>query len=142
MTNYSQSAVPKPLVSDLTLDSSALLAVIGMEPGSGAVVELMSSGQPVMSTVNLAEVATKLIERGLTLAEIQGEIMGFEITFQPFDDGDALATANLRATTRSAGLSLGDRACIALAARLGTPVVTADQAWASVDLPVEVILVR
>lgn len=95
-----------------------------------------------MSTVNVTEVVTKLIDRGMSLPDIWADLRNTAIAIYPFDEADAEEAARLRTSTRAAGLSLGDRACIALAARLGTPVVTADQAWTAVSLPVEVILIR
>ena len=95
-----------------------------------------------MSTVNVTEVVTRLIVRGLVLAGIRADLRDSGVAIHPFSEADAFQAAALRELTRSAGLSLGDRACIALAWRLGTPVVTADRAWASIALPVEVILIR
>ena len=129
-------------MSDLTLDSSALLAAIGRELGALEVADLMRRRSCAMSTVNVTEVVTKLIDRGMSLPDIWADLRNTAIAIYPFDEADAEEAARLRTSTRAAGLSLGDRACIALAARLGTPVVTADQAWTAVSLPVEVILIR
>lgn len=129
-------------MSEVTLDSSAVLAVLNGEPGSDEVDRFLSGGECALSTVNLSEVATKLIERGATLAEVHQALRAIRITLHPFDELDAFEAASLRPLTRHAGLSLGDRACVALAARLGTPVVTTDRSWTTANLPVEVILAR
>lgn len=129
-------------MSEVTLDSSALLAAILLESGSGQVAEIMRVNDCALSTVNLSEVVTKLLERGLPRMAAFQAVAAAKLSIHPFDEADAFEAAALRELTRSAGLSLGDRACIALASRLGTPVVTADKAWASIALPVEVILIR
>lgn len=69
-------------------------------------------------------------------------VSSVKLDLHPFDEADAFAAAALREVTRHAGLSVGARACLALAIRLATPVVTADRAWASLDLPIKVILIR
>lgn len=129
-------------MSEATLDASALLAVLRQEPGADLVAGLLRGGACAVSTVNLSEVVSKLLERGVDLVTIRGHLDGLGFVVHQFDELDAFDAASLRPLTRHAGLSLGDRACVALAARLGTPVVTTDRSWTTANLPVEVILAR
>jgi ribonuclease VapC len=123
----------------VVLDSSAILAVIFQEPGAETVSELVSGG--LLSSVNLAEVHTSLVLRGVPPDRIKGRIeeMGCEVCL--FDEEHAHLAGQLAALTRIFGLSLGDRACLALAIQRGASAYTADRAWKSLNLgiPIEVI---
>ena len=110
------------------------------EPGAKAVAKVVEGAS--MSTVNLAEVVSKLVERGLESGQVHASVDILGIVMHDFTVADAVATGDLRATTRHLGLSLGDRACIALADRVGGTVLTADSAWARGKLPVAVELIR
>jgi ribonuclease VapC len=123
----------------IVLDSSALLAMLFFEPGCERVAELVP--QSCMSTVNLAEVLGRLARDGLALDEVRDQIERMGIAWIGFDREMAIATAGLLLPTARWGLSLGDRACLALARLRNLPAVTADRAWANVDLdiPIEVI---
>lgn len=125
------------------LDASAVLAVVNVEPGAQRVEVAFLEGAS-MSTVNLAEVATKLAERGVIAAEAEETLAPFEIAVEVFTTAQAYRAGALRRSTIRLGLSLGDRACVALAETLGLPVLTADRRWADLDpaLGVEVRLVR
>lgn len=123
------------------LDSSAVLAVFRGEPGAAVVLSTLAAGA-VMSTVNLAEVVTKLQEGGVPDADIGPMIDKLRISIVDFDQAHAYSTGLLRRQTRAAGLSLGDRACLALAQQLGLPVLTADRSWATLGLPVTVTVIR
>jgi ribonuclease VapC len=122
------------------LDSSALLANIWSEPGAEMVANHFNGAQ--MSAVNFAEVASKLSERGIEKQKWQSLIIGFGIAVIDFDQAQAIEVGLLREKTKAAGLSLGDRACIALAQAKQLPVLTADKVWAELGLGVEVRLVR
>ncbi len=122
------------------LDASALLTVLFQEPGATAVADVIAEGAAV-STVNLSEVAAALVRHQRDAEHILRAVTA-QVTVEPFTIEDALAAAALWATTRVAGLSLGDRACLALAQRLGVPAVTADRQWATTDLGVTIELVR
>jgi ribonuclease VapC len=99
--------------------------------------------QAVVSAVNLAEVAGKLIDAGLSELEVSGAIARLQLhQVEPFDEPMAYDVGALRATTRAAGLSLGDRACLALGRRLSLPVLTADREWAKVKAGVKVKVIR
>ena len=100
----------------------------------------MSSG--IISSVNLAEVVTRLVLMGGTASEIEQGWSALHLQVQPFDDVRAFAAGLLVARTRRLGLSLADRACLALAIELGIPAVTADRAWSKLDLPVEIRIIR
>ncbi len=95
-----------------------------------------------MSTVNLAETYTRLVRDGHPLAGILARLDGLPIEWVAFSDVHAAKSGELWRSTRQAGLSLGDRACLALAIERGLPVLTADRAWAGLGLPVEVQLIR
>lgn len=95
-----------------------------------------------MSAVNLSEVASKMVEAGIDAAEARGVLSALQIEVVAFDEEAAYAASALRSATRKAGLSLGDRACVALGLRLGVPVVTTDRTWRNLSLPVEIILLR
>jgi ribonuclease VapC len=117
----------------LILDASALLAYLRGEPGADVVAEAIAGGV-VISTVNLAEVFSRSADRGADPAKLaakltQSGLLDGAITVEPFTATDAIDVGRLRPLTRDAGLSLGDRACLALARRLGAPVLTADTAW-------------
>jgi ribonuclease VapC len=117
----------------LVLDASALLAYLRDEPGADVVAEAIAGGV-VISTVNLAEVFSRSADRGADPAKLaakltQSGLLDGAITVEPFTATDAIDVAHLRPLTRDAGLSLGDRACLALARRLDAPVLTADTAW-------------
>lgn len=127
-------------MSEAVLDASALLAVMRGEPGAADVAKLVPEAR--LSAVNLSEVVAKLAEKGVSAREIRDSIDDLELHVDPFDRGDALAAGLLRPATRAAGLSLADRACLALATRLGLPVITADRRWLELDLPIDVTSIR
>ncbi|HEX6000817.1 MAG TPA: type II toxin-antitoxin system VapC family toxin [Hyphomicrobiaceae bacterium] len=122
------------------LDASALLAHIGGEPGADGLDAL--AGEALISAVNLAEVLAKLSERGLSQRDADGIVYRYRLEVIPFDEELARQTGALRPATRSLGLSLGDRACLALAQRERLPVLTADRSWAKLDLGVAIRVVR
>lgn len=128
------------------LDASALLAHLQDEPGGDAVAEAIASGA-VISTVNLAEVFSRVADRGADPAKLAAELtqiglLDGAITVEPFTAADAIDAGRLRPLTRDAGLSLGDRACLALARRLDAPALTADTEWQLVDHGVELRPIR
>lgn len=128
------------------LDASALLAYLGNEMGAGVVADAIADGA-TMSTVNLAEALSTLASRGEDPALIVGDLtdrglLDGAIAVEPFTTADAIEAARLRPFTRSAGLSLADRACLAVARRLGAAVLTADQAWSDLALEVDVRFLR
>ncbi|MFZ4381966.1 MAG: type II toxin-antitoxin system VapC family toxin [Sandarakinorhabdus sp.] len=124
------------------LDASALLAAMLEEPGQETVERALPHA--IISSVNFVEVASRLIDGGLSPAEAEEDLAALELTVIDFDHVQAIEAARLRAITRHAGLSLGDRACLALARVRHVPVLTADRAWAGLAeaIGVEVELVR
>jgi PIN domain nuclease of toxin-antitoxin system len=122
------------------LDASALLALLFEEPGHEQVA-VAADGASV-STVNLAEVLTRFVRSGHPIAAVLEGLESYTIEWVPFDDAHAAEAAVLWPLTRQAGLSLADRACLALAIDRGLPVLTADRAWAGLGLPVDVRLIR
>lgn len=122
------------------LDASALIALIKDEPGADAVSEV--AGKAALSTVNWAEVLEVLASLGLPIHQRRDQIERLGVTLVPLSSGQAEAAAAMRTATREAGLSLADRACLALARDLGIPALTADRAWREVDVGVEVQLLR
>jgi ribonuclease VapC len=124
----------------VVLDSSAILAIVFGERGKERTAELVEGG--LISTVNLSEAAAKMTDRGFTPEAAEAFLRDLGMVWDVFGEAEALAAGWLRAVTRAAGLSLGDRACLALARREALPVVTADRAWQKVDLGVEVELIR
>ncbi len=128
-------------MSIAVLDSSAVLAVILEEPGA-EVVRALTSSQNVISAVNFEEVRTKLIDRGLRPFEALEAMSKLRLQVEVFTDADAVMASDLRIVTKDAGLSLGDRACLALGQRLGAVVVTADRIWKELQVRVRVELIR
>lgn len=126
--------------SSFVVDASAVIAVLVGERLTRFDPEQITGAS--ISAVNLAETLTRLREIGLSEDETVAAVTGLDLRVLAFDDVQARRTAKLRAATRHAGLSLGDRACLALGQHLGIPVVTADRAWAKVDAGIEVVLIR
>jgi len=125
-------------VSEHVLDASALLAVMLDERGAEKVREFLPSA--MIGTVNLAEVVAKLQERGAPDEDIDRNVARLGLPVIPLDEAQAMAAGKLRGATKSLGLSLGDRACLALAMARGLPAVTADRGWSSLDIGAEVIV--
>ena len=125
---------------EIVLDASALLAVLKGERGKERVLDYLTGS--AISTVNLSEVLQKTMESSASPALIIAGVRALGLTFMPFSDSDAEAAAMLRGATQRHGLSLGDRACLALALRLGLPVLTSDRVWQEVNVGVEVRLIR
>jgi len=125
---------------DIVADASAILAALKGEPFSN--VDPRRLVGSTISAVNVCEVLSKLHDDGLTDAQADAAISTMDLRVVPFDGPQARIAARLRSITRHAGLSLGDRACLALGDRLGYPVVTADRVWASLDVGVEIVPIR
>lgn len=122
------------------LDASAVLAVLNGEPGEKKVIPILA--ESAISAVNLTEVAAKLLEAGIDEAgaQLALSILGIgEIV--DFTEDLAWEAARLRPITKQFGLSLGDRACLALAIKLKIPAVTADKEWSKLKL-CKVIVIR
>jgi ribonuclease VapC len=136
--------VNEPRVTDLVvLDSSAVLALLNDEPGADQVEAHLD--RAVIAAANLAEVAGKLTDKGLDAREAR-EVLSILHDVRPLTAEQALVIGQLRAPTRRLGLSLGDRACLALAMELGALTLTADTAWAKIDASKvdapEIVLIR
>ena len=124
----------------VVVDSSVVLAVLRNEGGSERAVPALADGH--LSAVNAAEVVTRLIDLGYDPDRATSALSRFRLTIVPFDDEQAVLAGRLRADTRHRGLSLGDRACLALAIREKAMAWTADRNWADLDLPCKVELIR
>lgn len=127
-------------MSAVVLDASALLALLSSEPGSEAVAESLPGAQ--ISSVNLSEVVAKLSDHGMASAEIRLVIDGLGLQVASFDEALAHEAGMLRSKIRKLGLSLGDRACLALGLRERATVLTTDRRWTEVDLAIRVQVAR
>ncbi|MBK6401370.1 MAG: type II toxin-antitoxin system VapC family toxin [Rhodocyclaceae bacterium] len=117
------------------LDASAVLAWILKEPGSERVRELMESGNCLLSGVNAAEVVAKLADKDRPAAALRQVVAHIGAECIPFDAAQATEAGLLRPLTRHLGLSLGDRACLALARLRGAAVITTDRPWLQLAQP-------
>lgn len=122
------------------LDSSVLLAGMLGEAG-GHVLDLPGEVFHV-SAVNLGEVYTKILERGGTAEDVDLFLRPLPLRIRRFDEGLAREVGRLRPVTRHLGLSLGDRACLALGLRVDLPVLTAEHKWAGLNLGIDIRLIR
>jgi PIN domain nuclease of toxin-antitoxin system len=131
-----------PIVSDkhYILDASALLAIMLGEAGADAVHAVLDRAK--IGAVNLSEVVAKLQERGVPDDAIDQSLADLDLTIVPFDQDQAMRAGKLRLATRHAGLSLGDRACLAVADALGAVAITTDQAWTKLSLDIEIAFAR
>ena len=127
-------------MSKTILDASALLTMLRREPGADKVEAVIPDA--IMSTISLGEVLQKLVDAGAPEPEAFEAVAGLGITFVDVDVGLARGSARLRASTRSAGLSLGDRMCLALGEELDLSLLTADRAWAALGLSLKVHVIR
>src|SRR5580765_412542 len=125
---------------EVVLDSSAVLAYLQNEPGGETALTALTSA--VMSSVNYAEVITKLIEWGATAdeAETTAEVLALDLVAA--DATRCIQAGRLHERTKGRGVSIGDRFCLALAEETGLPVLTADKRWAELEIGVEVRLIR
>jgi ribonuclease VapC len=122
------------------LDASAVLAMLHGEPGAESVGAAVDQG--TISTVNWSEVFRRSLEGRVSVVGLRAEVEALGLEIVPFTVDDAEQAARFGASTRHLGLSLGDRACLALAHRLGLPVLTADRSWLDLDLEVKVEAIR
>ncbi len=131
-------------MSKAVLDTSAILAVINQERGAERVADLLADpkAELLIGTVNLSEAHAVMVNRGVPEREAWGFLAGFEAVIVPFDVGLARASGKMIAQTRKLGLSLGDRACLAIGMRERCPVLTADRAWGRLKMGVEIELIR
>lgn len=125
----------------IVLDSSALLASFLSEAGGDRMAAILETGT-ILSAVNLTEVLTVLLDKGVGPEDARLALGDLSCEVVPLDRDLAMAAGALRPRTRHLGLSLGDRACLALAAARGLPVLTADRSWTALDVGVEVRLIR
>jgi PIN domain nuclease of toxin-antitoxin system len=127
-------------MTDVVLDASALLALLRSEPGAARVNAALP--QAAISAVNLAEVVAKLAEHGVPVDAVSQALRSFELPVVPFDEPLAYLAGELRAATRDAGISFGDRVCLALARHRAAIALTADRSWVELDVGVEIELIR
>ncbi|WP_394646796.1 type II toxin-antitoxin system VapC family toxin [uncultured Sphingomonas sp.] len=122
------------------VDSSVVLAYLLEEPGG----DVLTRGEAsfLLSTVNLTEVLTKIIEHDLDPETVLRILRPLPIDYVEHGRDDAMLAARLRPISRHLGLSLGDRICLALGQRLGVPVLTSDRKWSELDIAIDIRLIR
>lgn len=118
------------MTEELVLDASALLALLRDEPGAEKVARGIASAR--ISSVNYAEVVSHFIHAGMPADQVDAMLRPLPMTIVDTDQGLATIAGHLRKATAKAGLSLGDRFCLALARRDGLPAITADKQWRTV----------
>lgn len=126
----------KPII----LDASALIALIYQENGSHLVEKHIAGAE--ISAVNLAEVASYMVRNGLEEKVVKSLLGDLSLLTIAFDESQAFIAASLIQKTASKGLSLGDRACLALASQRNGIALTADTVWNSLDLDIKIKLIR
>lgn len=124
----------------IVLDASAILAAMLDEAGAAKVRDVIDDS--VVCAVNVAEVMTKLVDKGYPEDLVRENYRALEIAVIDFDGRLAATAALLRARTRDRGLSLGDRACLAVAIRDRATAMTADRNWAGLELGCAIELIR
>lgn len=124
----------------LVFDTSTVIAVMRRETGADRIAELFAGG--AMSSVNFAELVAQGVRRGVSAEDVTNDFTQLKLVVHAFDLEDATLTGALIAVTRPFGLSLGDRACLALAKRLNGTAVTANHAWAKLDLGIPIDVFR
>lgn len=128
-------------MSSIVLDASALLAVLTSEPGGEKLTPQLLDAA-VVSTVNLAEVQSKLVREGADPDEAWENVLSPIREAAEFTREQAKIAGSLITQTRTLGLSLGDRACLALGIALNAPIYTADRSWKNLKLGVRIHVVR
>lgn len=125
----------------VVLDASAVLALLNNEPGADAVAARLEGAS--ISAVNWSEVVQKAISLGVDrAADMREDLAAVGLVVRDFSSAHAEIAAGLWTSTREVGLSLADRACLALAIDSHVPVLTGDRAWQDLAIGVEVILIR
>jgi PIN domain nuclease of toxin-antitoxin system len=123
------------------LDASAILALVHDEPGADQVAQALPDGQ--LGTVNLAEVVGTLVDVGIDASRVRDLLAAAGVTMEPLLVEDAELAGAMRELEGGRMLSVGDRCCLALTVRSASAeVLTADRAWAVLDLPIRVRLLR
>lgn len=122
------------------LDASALLAFLHSEPGFDQVESALDGS--AVSSVNWCEVLQRCQAKGVDTDRLQQDMEALGVRIVAFDATDAFTAAGLWKRTQARGLSLADRACLSLALKLKTAVLTADRAWKKLELPVNIKLIR
>ncbi|MCP4283660.1 MAG: type II toxin-antitoxin system VapC family toxin [Gammaproteobacteria bacterium] len=124
----------------LVLDASAVLAWLHEEPGGEQVGDHLSHA--CISSVNWSEVVQKSLARKADIEGMREEFMAIGLSIEPFDASQAEFAGRLWNSTRKHGMSLGDRACLALAKEKSLPVLTADRVWKQLKLGLDIRLLR
>jgi ribonuclease VapC len=128
-------------MSEVVLDASAILALIQQERGAERLtVEIMKDA--LVSTVNLAEVQSKLVKNGYDSEDAWGDALSLVTGAEPYTSEQAKIAGDLITKTEKYGLSLGDRSCLALAIALKAPVYTTEQAWRNLKVGVPIHVIR
>lgn len=117
-------------MSSAVLDASAVLAFVHGEPGAAVAQRAIPGGR--MGAVNWSEVALKVLRSGKPWEPVRTALLGAGLQVEGFTAHDAEIAAALAVENPGRGLSLADRACLALGRRLRLPVITADRSWKGV----------
>jgi PIN domain nuclease of toxin-antitoxin system len=130
----------KRQMAEAVLDASAILALVRKESGGDSVEQIIS--RSIVSTVNVSEAIAKLVQKGVGPEIAEEIVFGLPFETADFDRSMAAAAGKMWLRGSKAGLSFGDRACLALAEASGLPAMTADQQWKRFASVVEILYIR